>query len=123
MVRYGDVLSLLGYRLVVSSESVGEDEGEGEGAGDEAGCKVSCVVAPEYAVVALASAVAVSFAAVSANASGCRLHSSRRRVQLRRGAPVVSIARLHRLETQVRVPGDDESRPGEVPVGLSNVGD
>lgn len=89
IVRYGEVLSLSEYLRV--------DRGEGEGKGTEVACDVWCVVAPGYAPVALDLVVTVSFAAVSAETSVDELHSSRRKVQLRSGAPVASIAWVHLL--------------------------
>lgn len=74
--------------------------GEGEGVGVD----VCCVVAPECAV-AFDSTVAVPFAA-SASAGVDMLHSSRKRVHLRSGAPIVGIAWLHGLSKPVRVQND-----------------
>ena len=84
MVRYGDVFSLSVYLRIA-------DGGGSMGVGVVV--DVCCVVAPE-AAVALASTVAVPFAA-PANAAVGLLHISRRIVQLRSEAPVVIIAWLH----------------------------
>jgi hypothetical protein len=82
------VLSLLVYLRT--------DGGDDEDVGEDAALDVWCVVAPTCAV-ALDSTVDASFAA-SARADVGMLHSSRKRVQLRSGVPVVSIAWLHFFE-------------------------
>jgi hypothetical protein len=87
-VRYGHVLPLLAYLRT--------DDGDGEYVGEDAGVDVCCGVAPSCAV-ALDSPFAASFAA-STRADVDTLHSSRRRVQLRSGVPVVRIAWLHFFE-------------------------
>ena len=87
-MRYGHVLPLLAYLRT--------DDGDGEYVGEDAGVDVCCGVAPSCAV-ALDSPFAASLAA-SARADVDTLHSSRRRVQLRSGVPVVRIAWLHFFE-------------------------
>ena len=87
-MRYGHVLPLLAYLRT--------DDGDGECVGEDAGVDVCCGVAPSCAV-ALDSPFAASFAA-SARADADTLHSSRRRVQLWSGVPVVRIAWLHFFE-------------------------
>ena len=72
------------------------DDGNDEGVDEDAGVVVCRVVALECAV-ALDWRVGASFAA-SAKADVGMLHSSRKRVQLRSGVPVSSIAWLHFFE-------------------------
>ena len=87
-MRYGHVLSLLVYLRT--------DDGDGEYVGEDARVDVCCGVAPSF-LAAVGSLFAASFVA-SARADADTLHSSRRRVQLRSGVPVVRIAWLHFFE-------------------------
>jgi hypothetical protein len=107
MVRYGQVLSLLVYLRA-------EDNDNDDDVGEDAGVDVCCVVAPKSAV-ALESIVGASFAA-SARTDVGMLHSSRKRVQLRSGVPVVSIAWLHFFEPPSVV--EEEHGVGHEELGL-----